>query len=73
VETGGAAYFAGRLSGAAQYFRDIVDDLSRQYLLAFSPARALGDGKWRKLTVEARDKSLRVRARRGYFAVSRGK
>jgi Ca-activated chloride channel family protein len=72
IETGGAAYFAGRLSGTVEHFRDIVQDLSQQYLLSFSPARALGDGKWRALNVQLRNKSLRVRARSGYFATKRG-
>ena len=72
VETGGGAYFSGRLSGATGYFRDIVQDLSQQYLLSFAPARPLGDGKWRALTVQLRDRSLRVRARSGYLATKRG-
>ena len=71
VETGGAAYFASRLSGTAEHFRDIVQDIAQQYLLSFSPEKALGDGKFRKLTVETRNKSLKVRARSGYFATKR--
>lgn len=67
-ETGGAAYFSRRLSGTAEHFREIVQDLRQQYLLSFSPERPLGDGKWRTLKVEVKNKSLRVRARSGYFA-----
>lgn len=73
LETGGASHYASRLRDTQQYFRDIVEDLSRQYLLAFSPTRPLGDGKWRKLTVELRDPSLRIRARGGYFATRRSR
>jgi VWFA-related protein len=73
LETGGASYYASNLRGTQQHFRDIVDDLSRQYLLAFSPTRPLGDGKWRKLSVELRDPALRIRARGGYFATRRAR
>ncbi len=67
-ETGGAAYFAGRLSHTADHFRDIAIDMANQYLLAFSPRRPLGDGKWRALTVSVDDSRYDVRARTGYFA-----
>lgn len=71
IETGGAAYFAGKLSGTVEHFRQIMDDLARQYLLSFSPDPPGRDGKWRRLTVEPKDRSLRVRARTGYFASKR--
>ena len=71
LETGGNAYFGNRLSAVAPHFREIVDDIAQQYLLSFSPAKPLGDGKWRRLTVEMKNKSLRVRARSGYFATRR--
>ena len=71
METGGNAYFDNRLSGVAPRFREIVEDISQQYLLSFSPDKPLGDGKWRKLQVEMKNKSLRVRARGGYFATKR--
>ena len=72
TETGGAAYFAGRLSATSKHFREVVDDIAQQYLLAFAPEKPLGDGKWRRLTVEMKNRALRVRARSGYFATKRG-
>ena len=71
LETGGAAYFEGRLLDTAERFREVVADLSSQYLLSFSPAKALGDGRWRPLKVSVKNPRLRVRARQGYFAVAR--
>ena len=50
-ETGGAAYFAARLSHTAEHFRDIATDMANQYLLAFSPKRPLGDRRWRALSL----------------------
>jgi Ca-activated chloride channel homolog len=45
----------------------IADELSRQYYLGYaSPGHR--DGRWHEIRVEVRDRSLRVRARRGYIA-----
>jgi VWFA-related protein len=70
-ETGGSAFFAGKLSGTVEHFREIVDDMAKQYLLAFLSEPAFSDGKFRKISVEPKNKSLRVRARTGYFAAKR--
>ena len=43
----------------------IADELSKQYFLAY-PGRGYRDGRWHNIRVEMRDRSLRVRARRGY-------
>ncbi len=45
----------------------IADELSKQYSLGY-PARGLRDGRWHSIQVEIRDRSYRVRARRGYVA-----
>ena len=67
-ETGGHAYFAARLTHTAEHFQDIATDMANQYLLAFSPARPMGDGKWRPISVSVRDPRYDVRVRTGYFA-----
>jgi VWFA-related protein len=74
AETGGAAYFSSRMSSLQEHFANIVADLSHQYVLGYSPKRDLGDGAWRKITVQVEDKDrkLTVRARQGYLAVHRG-
>jgi Ca-activated chloride channel family protein len=47
----------------------IADELSRQYFLGYaSPGHR--DGRWHTIRVEPRDRSLRVRARRGYVATN---
>ena len=43
----------------------IADELSKQYFLAY-PSRGHRDGRWHTIRVEARDRALRVRARKGY-------
>jgi Ca-activated chloride channel family protein len=74
AETGGAAYFSSRMSSLQEHFANIVADLSHQYVLGYTPKRDLGDGAWRKITVQVEDKDrkLTVRARQGYLAVHRG-
>jgi VWFA-related protein len=46
---------------------NIADELSQQYYLGYS-STTNKDGRWHSIRVETRDKSLRVRARRGYVA-----
>lgn len=45
----------------------IADELSRQYYLGY-PSPGHRDGRWHSIDVEVRDRSLHVRARRGYVA-----
>ena len=46
---------------------NIADELSRQYYLGYASTTPK-DGRWHSIRVETRDRSLRVRARRGYIA-----
>jgi VWFA-related protein len=46
---------------------NIADELSQQYYLGYS-STTKKDGRWHAIRVEMRDKTLRVRARRGYVA-----
>ncbi|HEY7291630.1 MAG TPA: VWA domain-containing protein [Vicinamibacterales bacterium] len=45
----------------------IADELSKQYYLGY-PSAQKKDGRWHTIRVEVKNKSLRVRARRGYVA-----
>lgn len=70
TETGGAAFFAARMSDTRDHFAAIAEELSNQYVLGYLPARPFGDGAWREIRVEAADPALRyeITARRGYLA-----
>jgi len=70
--TGGRALFASKVGDLADQFADVVEDLSKLYVLAYSPQRPLGDGRWRSIVVEPVNRDWRVRARQGYFASRRG-
>jgi VWFA-related protein len=45
----------------------IADELSKQYYLGY-PSTGKKDGRWHTIRVEVRNKTYRVRARRGYVA-----
>lgn len=71
--TGGEAF---HLENAHAGGRDLVDEaatqvaaeLKQQYLLGYYPSNTRKDGAFRQIKVEAVDKSLRVRTKRGYYA-----
>jgi len=71
--TGGNAYY---LENAHEGGRDRVDEaafevaaeLKQQYTLGYYPTNQKKDGGLRQIVVELKDKSLRVRTKRGYYA-----
>lgn len=71
--TGGNAYF---LENAHEGGRDLVDEaaeevakeLKLQYTLGYYPTDQKKDGGFRQIVVELKDKTLRVRTKRGYYA-----
>ena len=46
----------------------VVADGREYYVITYGPANPVQDGKFRKITVAARDKSLSLRAKEGYWA-----
>jgi VWFA-related protein len=69
--TGGRALFASDVGDLADQFADVVDDLSKLYVLVYTPKNPLGDGRWRSIVVEPVNRDWRVRARQGFFASRR--
>lgn len=71
--TGGNAYY---LEYAHEGGRDRVDEaaaevaaeLKQQYTLGYYPTNPKKDGGFRQIVVETKDKSLKVRTKRGYYA-----
>ncbi len=71
--TGGNAYY---LENAHEGGRDRVDEasaevaaeLKQQYTLGYYPTNQKKDGGFRQIVVELKDKSLKVRTKRGYYA-----
>ena len=67
-ETGGRAFFPFEASDLAENFEEIARELRSQYSLAYVSTNPAHDGTFRAISIEAKDKNLRVRAKTGYFA-----
>jgi VWFA-related protein len=67
-ETGGAGFFANRMSALDEHFAEVLQNIGNQYVLTYSPDRPMGDGAWRTLRVEMAKGRHDIRARQGYFA-----
>jgi Ca-activated chloride channel homolog len=64
-KSGGRAFFED-LDGLDAVFREIVTDLSNQYLIGYVPQDNRRDNRWRELRVEIPGQDYRIRARKGY-------
>jgi hypothetical protein len=66
--SGGNVNFAEDLSSLPTAFAKIADELRKQYSLGYYPTNQTRDGRYHKLQVKVRRKSVVVRARPGYRA-----
>jgi Ca-activated chloride channel family protein len=69
-ETGGRAFFPFEARDLAANFQEISHELRSQYSLAYVPTNEKMDGTFRTISVEPLERSLKVRAKNGYFAPS---
>lgn len=67
--TGGRAFFVKKADEISGAYRDIADELRRQYYVTYSSPNRAFDGRWIAIGVAPRNADWKVRARRGYFAV----
>lgn len=75
TETGGAAFFATRMSDTRGHFAEIADELSNQYVLGYQSTRPVTADGWRQIRVESADPATRyaITSRQGYLATRRAK
>jgi len=66
--TGGRSYVPFQLTEVANAFASIQEELRSQYAVSYKPADFRPDGRYRTIEISARQKGLRVRSRRGYYA-----
>ena len=66
-DTGGRTEIVRGFKGLEDATARIADELSKQYFLGYTSSVAK-DGRWHSIRVTVRNRSLNVRARRGYFA-----
>jgi Ca-activated chloride channel family protein len=69
--TGGQAFFPTDVKQLDGVYEKVVAQIRAQYTLGYLSTNDKMDGTWRKVEVKAARKDLRVRSRKGYFAVFR--
>jgi Ca-activated chloride channel homolog len=66
--TGGQPFFPFKLEDVSNAFTEIQGELRSQYFIAYKPDGFLANGQYRSIQIAAKNKKLRVRAKKGYFA-----
>ncbi len=67
--TGGQAFFPAAVKELDKVYEKVVAEIRAQYTIGFQSTNQKTDGAWRKVEVKVARKDLRVRSRRGYFAL----
>ena len=67
-ETGGHVYEVDRKYTLDRVFEELQEEMRTQYAIGYSPTDSKKDGSYRKLEIRAKDKELKVQARKGYYA-----
>ncbi len=67
-ETGGRAFFPGRIEDLNTVYGQIADELASQYTLGYTSKNTRRDGAWRRIVVQVGRASITPRAKRGYYA-----
>ena len=70
TEQTGGAFFSPRaeFKDIQETFRKIGIDIRGQYSLAYTPTDKRKDGKFRKIEIRCKQRTVQIRARRGYYA-----
>jgi Ca-activated chloride channel family protein len=66
--TGGRAFFPFQIRDVSDAFSSIQDELRSQYAMSYKPADFVADGRYRTIDIIPRERGLRVRARKGWYA-----
>jgi VWFA-related protein len=67
-ETGGRAFFPWRETQLPGVHDRIASDITKRYLITYTPTNQSSDGAWRAITLSASNPAYRVRTKPGYFA-----
>lgn len=66
--TGGRLFKPASFSALDETYAEVADELRRQYAVYYTPLNKTRDGKFRRVRVETKDRSLQTATRAGYFA-----
>jgi VWFA-related protein len=69
-DTGGRVIDVARRGNLELAYKQLQEEMRSQYSLAYSPTNSNRDGAFRKIEIKPRDSSLKVQARRGYYATA---
>ena len=72
--TGGRSFFPFQMRDVSDAFLSIQEELRSQYAIWYKPENFIADGRYRTIEILAqddKDKSLKVRTRKGYYAPSK--
>jgi len=70
-ETGGRAFFPGKVDELEGVYKEIAAELKSQYYVSYEPQNTTWDGRWRKIKLTSTRKNVDLRTRSGYYAVRR--
>jgi Ca-activated chloride channel family protein len=72
--SGGKSYFPSNAEKMSEVFERIALELRHQYSIGYAPSNFVADGRWRRIKVSVtppcESRSLIVRSRAGYYAVT---
>jgi VWFA-related protein len=67
-DTGGRVFDAYRRGALEMGFKQLEEEMRSQYALSYAPVNSNQDGTFRRVEIKPKDGSLKVQARRGYYA-----
>ena len=70
-ETGGRAFFPGKLEDLEGVYAKIGDELANQYTLGYTSHNVRRDGAWRRIIVQIGRANATPRTKQGYYAPTR--
>jgi VWFA-related protein len=70
-ETGGRAFFPGRIEDLNGIYGQIADELASQYTLGYTSKNPRNDGAFRRIVVQVARQNTTARTKRGYYAPGR--
>jgi len=70
--TGGQAFFPSSLDDLDESYEQVLAEIRSQYQLGYSSTNTALDGTWREVQIKVLRPDVRLRSRKGYFALYRG-
>ncbi len=67
--TGGKPFVVKKAEELSGAYQRIAEELGRQYYVSYSTSNETWDGRWIPIRIESKRQDVKIRARRGYFAV----